>query len=61
MCVAFPTSDAVMETVGEDEIYDMQFGNYFAAWVRLLREERLQLAHDDVLRHVSCRLHRMKG
>ncbi len=31
MCVGFPTSDAVMETVSEDEIYDLQFGRYFAA------------------------------
>ncbi|GLI69019.1 hypothetical protein VaNZ11_013558 [Volvox africanus] len=31
MCVGFPTSDVVMETVSEDEIYDLQFGRYFAA------------------------------
>lgn len=31
MCVGFPTSDAVIETVSEDEIYDLQFGRYFAA------------------------------
>lgn len=30
MCVGYPTSDAVMETVSEDEIYELQFGKYFA-------------------------------
>lgn len=30
MCVAFPDSDCVLETVPEDEVYDMQFGRYFA-------------------------------
>ncbi|KAG2448312.1 hypothetical protein HYH02_006896 [Chlamydomonas schloesseri] len=30
MCVGYPTSDAVMETVSEDEIYELQFGRYFA-------------------------------
>jgi ferredoxin len=30
MCVAFPDSDCVLETVPEDEVYDLQFGRYFA-------------------------------
>lgn len=30
MCVSFPESDAVLETVPEDEVYDLQFGRYFA-------------------------------
>lgn len=31
MCVGFPLSDCVLETVPEDEVYDLQFGEYFAA------------------------------
>eukprot|EP00878_Enallax_costatus_P000816 GHUV01000941.1.p1 GENE.GHUV01000941.1~~GHUV01000941.1.p1 ORF type:complete len:237 (+),score=57.03 GHUV01000941.1:222-932(+) len=30
MCVAFPDSDCVLETVPEDAVYDLQFGRYFA-------------------------------
>lgn len=30
MCVGYPSSDLVMETVSEDEVYDLQFGVYFA-------------------------------
>eukprot|EP00884_Botryococcus_braunii_P005473 jgi/Botrbrau1/14927/Bobra.0018s0031.1 len=30
MCVGFPLSDLVLETVGEDEVYDLQFGSVFA-------------------------------
>lgn len=29
MCVGYPRSDLVLETVEEDEIYDMQFGDSF--------------------------------
>lgn len=29
MCVGFPLTDLVLETVPEDEVYDLQFGNYF--------------------------------
>lgn len=31
MCVGFPSSDCVLETVPEDEVYDLQFGRHFAA------------------------------
>jgi len=31
MCVGFPMSDCVLETVPEDEVYDLQFGGVFAA------------------------------
>lgn len=31
MCVGFPMSDLVLETVEEDEVYDLQFGQYFEA------------------------------
>ncbi len=31
MCVGFPRSDLVLQTVEEDEVYDMQFGQSFAA------------------------------
>ena len=34
MCVAYPTSDVELETVSEDEIYELQFGQYFAQQVR---------------------------
>jgi ferredoxin len=30
MCVGYPMSDCVMETVSEDEVYDLQFGESFA-------------------------------
>lgn len=30
MCVGYPMSDLVLETVSEDEIYDLQFGQSFA-------------------------------
>ena len=29
MCVGFPRSDLVLETVPEDEVYDLQFGKFF--------------------------------
>ena len=29
MCVAFPLSDVQLETIPEDEIYELQFGKYF--------------------------------
>ena len=31
MCVGYPRSDLVLETVSEDEVYDLQFGASFAA------------------------------
>lgn len=30
MCVGFPRSDLVLQTVEEDEVYDQQFGRFFA-------------------------------
>jgi ferredoxin len=30
MCVGYPRSDLVLETVPEDEVYDLQFGRSFA-------------------------------
>ncbi|PNH12374.1 Ferredoxin-A [Tetrabaena socialis] len=45
MCVGFPTSDAVMETVSEDEIYELQFGKYFAA--QALDPDLPSVARDD--------------
>ena len=30
MCVSFPRSDAELEIVEEDEVYDLQFGKAFA-------------------------------
>lgn len=30
MCVGFPLTDLVLETVPEDEVYELQFGEYFA-------------------------------
>ena len=29
MCVGYPTSDCVLETIPEDELYDLQFGRFF--------------------------------
>ncbi len=34
MCVGFPRSDLVLETVEEDEVYDLQFGRSFAEQAR---------------------------
>jgi ferredoxin len=31
MCVGYPLSDLVLETVPEDEVYDLQFGDVFAS------------------------------
>ncbi|MBE9044408.1 2Fe-2S iron-sulfur cluster binding domain-containing protein [Pleurocapsales cyanobacterium LEGE 10410] len=30
LCVSYPRSDLEVETQGEDEVYQMQFGRYFA-------------------------------
>ncbi|KAL6765953.1 putative ferredoxin [Haematococcus lacustris] len=30
MCVGYPLTDLVLETVSEDEVYELQFGEYFA-------------------------------
>jgi ferredoxin len=32
LCVSFPKTDCVVETVTEDEVYDLQFGQYFARY-----------------------------
>ena len=29
MCVGFPLTDLVLETVPEDEVYELQFGRFF--------------------------------
>lgn len=31
MCVGYPRSNLVLETVAEDEVYDLQFGDSFAS------------------------------
>ncbi len=33
MCVAFPLTDCRMETVEEDEVYELQFGESFGRYV----------------------------
>ena len=50
MCVGFPTSDCVLETVEEDEIYDLQFGTVFAnlSTSNIIRDDfALELADMD--------------
>ena len=34
MCVGYPLTDLVLETVSEDEVYELQFGESFATQVR---------------------------
>ena len=46
MCVSFPRSDAVLETVPEDEVYELQFGKAFAE--RALKPaDRSSIERDD--------------
>lgn len=45
MCVAFPDSDCVLETVPEDEVYDLQFGRYFAQ--QALDKNSASIERDD--------------
>jgi ferredoxin len=45
MCVGFPSSDCVLETVPEDEVYDLQFGRHFAA--QALDPEAPSIERDD--------------
>lgn len=45
MCVSFPESDAVLETVPEDEVYDLQFGRYFAQ--QALNKDAPSVERDD--------------
>lgn len=37
MCVGYPLTDMVLQTVSEDEVYELQFGASFAQQVRLER------------------------
>lgn len=45
MCVGYPRSDLVLETVDEDELYDLQFGRNFAA--RALDKSQTSVSRDD--------------
>lgn len=45
MCVGYPRSDLVIETVDEDEVYDLQFGNAFEA--RALSKHNESVDRDD--------------
>lgn len=45
MCVSFPQEDCVLETVPEDEVYDLQFGRYFA--MQALNKEASSVERDD--------------
>lgn len=46
MCVSYPKTDAVLETVEEDEVYDLQFGKAFAE--RALKpSDRDSIERDD--------------
>lgn len=45
MCVGYPRSDLVLETVPEDEVYDIQFGRLFAE--RALDKTASTVVRDD--------------
>lgn len=45
MCVSFPQGDCVLETVPEDEVYDLQFGRYFA--MQALNKDADSVERDD--------------
>ena len=45
MCVGFPRSDLVLETVEEDEVYDLQFGRSFAE--QAVDPRNLSVQRDD--------------
>eukprot|EP00775_Hariotina_reticulata_P010368 gene10368-10526_t len=45
MCVAFPEADCVLETVPEDEVYQLQFGRSFAA--QALNPNAASIERDD--------------
>lgn len=46
MCVGYPKSDLVLETVEEDEVYDQQFGQYFAQFA-MDPSNRATIERDD--------------
>ncbi len=46
MCVGYPRSDLVLETVGDDEVYDLQFGDSFAQQATDPRQKR-SISRDD--------------
>lgn len=45
MCVGYPRSDLVIETVDEDEVYDLQFGHSFEA--QALNKHNESVDRDD--------------
>jgi ferredoxin len=45
LCVSFPSEDCVLETVPEDEVYDLQFGRYFA--MQALNKDAESVERDD--------------
>ena len=45
MCVSFPEADCVLETVPEDEVYEMQFGRSFA--MQALNPNAPSIERDD--------------
>ncbi|GMH38913.1 hypothetical protein BSKO_06811 [Bryopsis sp. KO-2023] len=45
MCVGYPRSDLVLETVNEDEVYDVQFGETFAE--KALNKYAASIDRDD--------------
>ena len=45
MCVSYPQSDLELELVDEDEVYDLQFGNIFAA--RAVDPDASSIERDD--------------
>lgn len=49
MCTAFPRSDAVLECIEEDEVYDMQFGEAFEAMATNPNDKRNVLRDDYAL------------
>ena len=60
MCVGFPRSDLVLETVEEDEVYDLQFGRSFAEQARSIHAfiwaefPRAWLNEDLLLEPIEC-------
>ena len=46
MCVGYPKTDLVLEKVEEDEVYDKQFGQYFAKFATD-PNDRNNISRDD--------------